>query len=251
MSRSRKFLILSCVVGALWGCARQPETATEADITEDVAALLPDQPTDPAIVTAEPTMAQTVFANDWVAVARVTLDPGGLIPPHDAGVRFVYALSECSLSVIENGTEEIVHIMPGDLVTWPSGRLSVANVAASPGEFLVVERSSVDTSPDLETLPIPDVAVDMERHGTVLLDDDNVLAVDMSLAQLASDPLPPNLPMLVVALSACDLHFEGPAVSDAEIVMTAGESAWQTAGYGVVTNVGNNEAHVLVIGFRR
>jgi hypothetical protein len=251
MSRTRNFLTLFCVVGALWGCARQPEVEREADITEDVAVLLPDQPTDPAIVTAEPTMARTVFANDWVAVAHVTLEPGGLIPPHDAGVRFVYALSDCTLSVVDNGGEEVVHMAPGEFTTWPAGQLSLANIAVSPGELLVVERSPVDTSPDLETLPVPDSAVEMERHGTVLLDDDNGLAVDISLAQLASDPLPPNLPMLVVALSACDLQFEGPAVADSELVLTAGEAAWQTPGYGVVTNVGDTQAHVLVVGFRR
>lgn len=251
MQLKRKILTLCCVAGALWGCARYPEAERAADLDEDVAVLLPDQPTDPAIVTAEPTMARTLYANDWVGAARVSLEPGELIPPHEAGTRFVYPLTECTLSVIDKGTEEIVNLEPGELATWPAGRLGVANVEASTAEFLVVERSPVDTSPDLVTLAIPDDAIDTERHGIVLLDDDTVLAIDMRLEELESDPLPANLPMLVVALSDCDLEFQGPAVSDVEEVMKQGEAVWREAGYGAVVNVGEGEAHALVLAPRK
>jgi len=251
MSQIKNILVLCCLAGAVWGCAPRPEAEREADVTDNVAELLPDQPADPAIVTAEPTLARTVFSNDWVRVARVSLAPDELIPPHEAGTRFVYPLSECTLSVIDNGTEEIVNLEPGELVTWSAGRLGVANVEASTGDFLVVERSPVETSPDLETLAIPDDATDMERHGTILLDDDNVLAVDMRLAELESDDLPANLPMLVVALSDCDLEFQGPAVSDIEEAIKQGEAVWSEAGYGAVTNVGEGEAHVFVLALKK
>jgi hypothetical protein len=253
MPLSRNILVLVCCLGTLWGCVRQPETETEesADLTEEVSEILPDQPADPAIVTAAPTMARTVFANEWVAVARVDLPPGELIPPHDAGVRYALPLSDFTLSVIDNGVEEIVHMVPGEIATWPAGRLSFSNVDDSEGEFLMIERGAVETSPELETLAIPDVAVDMERHGTVLLDDDNVLVVDTRLDQLTDDPLPPNLPLLVVALSDCDLEFEGAAVSDVENVMKAGEAVWLPAGYNLVSNVGEAEAYAVVFGFRK
>jgi len=251
MQLKRKILTLCCVAGALWGCARYPEAERAADLDEDVAVLLPDQPTDPAIVTAEPTMARTLYANDWVGAARVSLEPGELIPPHESGTRFVYAESDCTLSVIDNGTEEIVDMEPGEVVTWPAGRLGIANVGTSTAELLVVERSPVETSPDLVTLAIPDDAVEMERHGTVVLDDENVLAVDMRLEELEADPLPANLPMLIVALSDCDLEFQGPAVSDVEEVMRLGEAVWLDAGYGAVANVGEGEAHALVFALRK
>jgi hypothetical protein len=251
MQHSRNILVLVCCLGALWGCGRQLETEESTDLTEEIAKLLPDQPTDPAMVAAAPAMARTVFANEWVAVAHLALPPGELIPPHDAGVRFALPLSECTLSVIDSGVEEIVHIVPGEIATWPKGRLSFANVSDSEGEFLIIERSDVKTSPDVETLAIPDVAVEMERHGTVLLDDDNVLVVDTRLDQLEGDPLPPNLPLLVVASSDCDLEFQGAAVSDDEEVMKAGEAIWLPAGFNVVSNVGDAEAHAFVFGFRR
>ena len=65
------------------------------------------------------------------------------------------------------------------------------------------------------------------------------------------DPLPPNLPLLVVALSDCDLEFEGAAVSDVENVMKAGEAVWLPAGYNLVSNVGEAEAYAVVFGFRK
>jgi hypothetical protein len=251
MKHSRNILVLVCCFGALWGCGRQLETEESADLTEEVAEVLPDQPADPAMVTAAPTMARTVFANKWVAVADVTLPPGELIPPHDAGVRYALPLSECTLSVIDSGNEEIVHILPGEIATWPEGRLSFANISDSEGDFLIIERSAVETSPELETLAIPDVAVEMERHGIVLLDNDNALIVDTRLDQLEGDPLPPNLPLLVVASSDCDLEFQGAAVSDDEEVIEAGEAIWLPAGYDVVSNVGDAEAHAFVFGFRK
>jgi len=251
MQLTRSILTLCCVAGALWGCARYPEAERAADLDENVAVLLPDQPTDPAIVTAEPALARTVFANEWVGVARVDLEPGELIPPHEAGTRFVYPLSECTLSVIDDGIEKIVNLEPGELTSWPAGRLGVANVEATPAEFLVVERSPVETSPDLVTLAIPDDAVEAERHGTVLLDDDTVLGIDLRLAELDADPLPPNLPMLVVALSDCDLEFQGQAVPEVEEIMKHGEAVWLEAGFGAVVNVGEGEAHAFVLALRK
>jgi hypothetical protein len=251
MSRAKNILMLCCLAGAVWGCAPRPGAERAADVTDNVAELLPDQPTDPAIVTAEPTLAHTVFANDWVRVARVTLAPDELIPPHEAGTRYVYPLSECTLSIIDNGTEEIVNFEPGELATWSAGRLGVANVGESNGEFLVVERSPIETSPDLETLPIPDVAIDMERHGTVLLDNDDVMAVDIRLTRLESDPLPAYLPMLVVGLSDCSLELQGPDGSTVEEVLENGEAVWLTAGYGAVVNAGDGEAHVLVLALKK
>jgi hypothetical protein len=76
------------------------------------------------------------------------------------------------------------------------------------------------------------------------------MVVDMRLAELEGDPLPANLPMLIVALSDCDLEFQGPTVSDAEDVMKQGEVVWHEAGYGAVVNVGEGEAHALVLALR-
>jgi hypothetical protein len=252
MQFSRNTLLIVSCLGLLWGCPRA-EPERPADLTEEVAEVLPDQPVDPQIVTAAPTMASTVFANKWAGVARVTLAPGELIPPHDAGFRLVDPLTPCTLSVVDKDVEEVIHAVPGELITLPAGRLSLANVSEneSASEFLMIERSPVETSPDLETLPIPDAAIDMERHGTVLLDDDKVLATDISLDELAEEPLPSNLPLLVFAYTTCDVEFQGAAVGDADHVVDAGSAFWQPAGYGVVTNVGESEAHILVVGFRR
>jgi hypothetical protein len=251
MSVSRKVLVIGCCVASLWACARQPDPEEAADLTEDVTAILPDQPADPAIVSAAPMLAKTVFANEWVGVARVDLAPDELIPPHEAGTRYVYPLSACTLSVDDNGTEEVAHLVPGELAVWPAGRLSLANVDDTGGEFLVIERHPIETSPELETLAVPDIDIEMERHGTVLLDDESVTAVDVTLAQLTSDPLPPDLPLLVMALGDCDLQLHGDAVPDVEEVMKAGEAIWQAAGYNVVENIGDGQAHFLVISFRK
>jgi hypothetical protein len=252
MQCSRNTLLIVSCLALLWGCAG-PEPERPEELTEEVAEILPDQPTDPQIVTAAPNMATTVFANKWVGVARVTLLPGELIPPHDAGYRLVDPLTPCALSIVNNGAEEVINAVPGELVTLRAGRLSIANVSESEstGEFLVIERSPVETSPDLETLPVPDVAVEMERHGTVLLDDDKVVVTDISIDELAKEPLPSNLPLLVYAFTNCDLEFQGAAVDDAEHVVDAGSAFWQSAGYGVVTNIGDEQAHFLVIGLRK
>jgi hypothetical protein len=251
MKFPRNILAITCCLATLWGCARQPEPEVSGDLTDELAEIIPDQPTDPAIVTAAPTMAFTMFANEWVGAARVDLASGDLIPPHTAGVRYVYPLTQGTLSVVDNNTEEIVHLVPGELATWPAGRLSLSNVDESDCHFLLIERSPVETSPELETLAFPDVAVDMERHGTVLLDDDSVMVVDITLEQRAADPLPVNLPMLVAALSPCDLKFQGPEISEDERVLAEGEAAWQTAGYNVVSNAGDATAHFVVFGFRK
>jgi hypothetical protein len=242
-------LIASCV-GLLSGC-HGVETEKPPDLTEEVAEVLPYQPADPQIVTVAPSVASTVFANKWVGVARVNLPPGEIIPPHVAGFRFLSPLTRCTLSVVDKDGEEEMNTVPGELVEIPEGSLSLSNIGESTGEFLIVERSPVETSPELEILAIPDVSIDMEQHGTVLLDDDNVMAVDVSLDQLAEEPLPSNLPLLVYTLTDSDLQFEGTNVEDVEQVVDAGSAFWQSAGYEVVTNVGDAPSHFLVFGFRK
>jgi hypothetical protein len=250
MSLKRNALLIVGCVGLLSGC--QPvETQKPADLVEEIAEVLPDQPADPQIVAAAPIVARTVFANKWVGVARVDLPPGEVIPPHEAGIRYVNPLTPGTLSVVDNGAKELIHAVPGELVSFKAGRLSLANVGESTVEILVVERNFVEPSPDLETLAIPDVAIDMERHGTVLLDDDRIVAVDVSLDRLTSESLPSNLPLLVFAESDCALELEGTAVEDVERIVRAGSAFWLPAGYAGVTNVGDAASHFLVFSFRK
>jgi hypothetical protein len=251
MRSKRNVLLVCCLLGTLWGCAQQPEVEQEANITADVAELLPDQPTDPAIVVAAPEMAHTVFSNDWIRVARVTLPQDELIPPHTGGTRYVYPLSDCTLNVDNNGTEETVHLVPGELATWAAGRLGLANVDETSADLVVVERTPIESSPDLEVLATPDLAIDMEQNGSILLDDDNVLAVDVHLTPGAGDPLPPNLPMLLVALSDSHLELEGADATKVDVELGNGEAFWQDAGCGSVMNIGGGEAHLLVLALRK
>jgi len=217
-----------------------------------VAEDLPDQPVNPSIVVAAPGKARTEFANEWVGVADVTLEPGDEIPPHSAGARYVYPQVECTLGVVAgNNDQEIINMVPGELVTLPAGSISVANVGEATARFLVVERNPEDIAPALEVLPEPEFAVDMERHGTLLLDDDNVVAAEISLDQSEENPLPPNLPLLIIAQSDCNLEFTGPTVGDAESIIEAGRAIWQPAGCETVSNVGDGSADFLVIGFRK
>jgi hypothetical protein len=248
----RKALVLCCCVGLLGACAPRPGEEESANLVEKVAEDLPDQPADPSIVVAAPTMARTVFSNEWVGVADVDLEPGELIPPHSAGVRYVYPQVECTLGIVAGDNEkEIANLTPEELTTWPAGQLSIANEGESAARFLVVERNPIETAPDLETLPAPDVAVDMERHGTLLLDDDNVVAAEISLDQTEVNPLPPNLPLLVIAISDCNLELTGPTVGDSESIIEAGHAIWQPAGCESVSNVGDARADFLVLGFRK
>jgi len=244
-------LVVCCLIGAMWGCARQPEVEQEADVTADVAELLPDQPTDPAIVVAAPEVAHTIFANDWIRAARVTLPHDELVPPHAGGTRYVYPLSKCTLNVDDNGAEETVHLVPGELATWAAGRLGLANVDETDADLIVVERSPIESSPDLEVLATPDIGIDMEHNGAILLDDDNILAADIRLAQGAGDPLPPNLPMLIVALSDSHLALEGADATKIDVELNNGEASWQDAGCSSVENIGSAEAHLLVLALRR
>jgi hypothetical protein len=251
MSIQRTIPITGLLLGALAGCSRQPAVEPTSDLTEEVAQVLPYQPTDPAVVTAAPSMATTVLANEWVGVARVNLAPGALIPPHDAGLQYVYPYSACTLSVVAHGNEELVRLLPGELVSWPAGRLSLANAGDSPGDLLMIERRPLSTVPDLSGLPVADIAIDMQAHGTVLLDDDAVLAADISLGQLQGIPLPPNMPMLMVALSDCDLTVQRSEEDDFELSIEAGQAEWESAGLEGVSNVGDGAAHFLVVGLRK
>jgi hypothetical protein len=247
--------VAATLLTALWACGTRPEPEPAGELSgnlsEEVTEALPDQPADPAIVTAAPEMARTVFSNEWVAVARVELPPGEVVPPHVAGSRVVYPLTGGELALDDDGMAEVVHAEPGEVLGLQPGRLTISNVGDMPSDFLVVERTPVELPPEPEEIPVPDLAVDMEHHGEVLLDDDNVMVSDLDLGQLEWAPLESDLPYLVVALTPADLDFEGPATDEEETVLLAGEATWQPAGQQAVSNVGDGPTQVVAFAFKK
>ncbi len=248
----KKALVICCCVGFLGACAPHAAENESANLIEKVAEDLPDQPVDPSIVAAAPTMARTSFANKWVGIAEVTLQPGEQIPSHFAGVRYAYPQVECTLGVVAgDNDQEIMNMVPEEIVTLPAGRISVANAGKSTAKFLVIERNLEGIASDLETLPAPGLASDLEQHGTVLLDDDRVIAAEISLGRGEVNLLPPNLPLLVIAQSDCNLEFAGPSAGNEESIIEAGHAIWQPAGCETVSNAGDADADFLVFGFKK
>lgn len=78
-----------------------------------------------------------------------------------------------------------------------------------------------------------------------------MLAVDIHLAEGDGDPLPPNLPMLVVAFSDSHLALGGADATKIDVELKNGEAYWQEAGCGSAQNIGAADAHLLALALRR
>lgn len=212
----------------------------------------PPPPAEVGVVsTAAPEQGRAVFENPYVGVLEFSLEPGEALPTHQGHARAVYSLSDYHIRFTEGGDTEETVWQQGDVHWHGAGDHALENIGTTTARFLVVARTDQGLAGDFPASDSRDAAVLDPRNSELLLENDDVRVVRVTLAPGESQPLHQGLPRLVYSLTPYSIRYTGSGQDPVERSFQAGEAHWHEAGEHAVENTGATEARFVVFHFRR
>lgn len=214
-----------------------PPPPPPTEVVEDIAAAAPDE-------------VRTAFENDVVQVLDFTLEPQEGVPVHRGRPRVVYSLGDYRLRFVTESVDEESRWEEGDVHWHEAGDHSVANVGTETARFMVVTRTDAPLGGETSSAAPQDAAAAPEQ-GEVLLDNEDVRVVRMTLGAGEAQPTHHGLPRLIYPLTPYTIRYTEPGQDPVERSFQAGEAHWHEAGEHAVENTGESEARFVVFQFKR
>ncbi len=210
--------------------------------------------------TAESTVVATItsseartnlFSNEYVEVFTITLGPGKQLPPHPGGARAIYALSDYTVRLTQNGetTEQSWKI--GEAHAHGAGEHSLENIGTTEAKLLVVMRTGQTLSPSGVTLTPPKTTPSGSGPSKMLLSNDDFAVAEVRLPAGATLPRHPGLARIVYSLSDYTISYTSNDLPAKSQSFTTGETHWHEADEHVITNTGATEARFMMVQFKR
>jgi quercetin dioxygenase-like cupin family protein len=193
-----------------------------------------------------------IFENDYAQVMHVTLNPGEGLAPHEGPNRLVYSLSDYTIDWTGEEASPIVkNWKKGDVHVHEAGALAVKNSGSTPAEWLAFIRKN-------ESLPaIADQDLDKDVNSLEggfakrLFDDGDFRATEVRLAAGETIPLHDGINRVIYALSGYTIRYQGTEEDSAEETFKKGDVHWHDAGRHALENIGDTEAHFLIVAYKR
>lgn len=207
-----------------------------------------------SLPTVIPHRVNALLANQYVEVLQVTLPPGDQLPVFEAPSTLLYPLSAVDLNLTVD-QQPTTWEAPREVATWQSGgRLSFRNESNQTARFLMFYRVT-PSLPAVVDHVAGDVADSLPQFTQIVLDNDDVRVLDVRLPARTATPLHQGLNRVVYALNAYQLRHgsldESGTMQTTTLPVEPGFVSWEPRGPHQTENIGDAEAHYLVVGFRR
>jgi quercetin dioxygenase-like cupin family protein len=231
---------------ALGACApgteeAEPPAPSEEGVVEEAPAG--------TVSEAVPEQGRLVFENDYVRVIEFSLEPGQEIPMHAGLKRAVYSLSDYSLQWTEGSSTETVEWSAGEAHWHEALEHAAKNIGQTEARYVTVGRKAA-------ALPEPLVSqgpalLEVQPEGVrVVLDNDDVEVLDVTLAPGAKQPVHSGRHRFVYSLKDYKLDFTCGDES-VETSFSAGEGHWHEAAEHCAENPGETAARYVLFGLKR
>lgn len=230
------FAVLASMTIAACSGERAPDSAqTDADTV--VAANAASEP------------REDVFSNEYAEAFTITLAPGQTLPPHTSGARAVYALSDYTVRLTQDGQTNEQSWTAGQAHFHAAGEHSIENIGATEARFLVVARTAQALG-DTAVHKAP-AAAPASGPMQMLLNNDDVIVAEFRLPAGAELPRHHGLARIVYPLSDYTISYasnDAPAESKSFVT---GQAHWHDADEHTMVNTGSTEARFLIVQFKR
>ncbi len=191
----------------------------------------------------------SVLSNEYAEVFRITLAPGQALPPHTSGARTVYALSDYTIRLTQDGQPTEQAWTAGQAHFHTAGEHTAENTGATEARFVVVARTAQPLATSAAAVS-PDPATG-SGPMQLLLDTDDVIVAEFRLAPGASLPPHRGLARVVYSLNDYTIDYASNNAPVQSQSFTAGEAHWHDADEHSITNSGSTEARFLIVQFKR
>ncbi|MCB1145035.1 MAG: hypothetical protein KDK54_22505 [Leptospiraceae bacterium] len=190
------------------------------------------------------------FENNYTEVIKVSLNAGEELSEHEGEVRLIYSLTDSSLEWNENGKNLGTKTWKkGELHFHESGKHSVKNNGSTKAEWLVFARKN-ETLPKCEELIEKDVNSLEGSFKLQLFENDLFRATEIKLAPNESIPMHEGINRIIYALSDYKILYNSSKEGEIEKAFKTGDTHWHTCEKHSLKNLGNSEAHYLIISFK-
>lgn len=235
-----RILALPAVLAAFAACGPAPQQAPEQPKESPVAATTAPQPEG----------ATVVLDGEYAKAVLFELQPGQAQSRHDGPERVVYALVDYTLEWTEGDAAPMkTSWNTGDAHWHAAGPHAAKNAGESSARYLVVSRTA-KALPAVGGAAGPDVGAADPGHGRVLLENEKVRVVEVTLAPGEETPRHRGSHRLVYALSDYSLRWTEGDAEPKDVTWKAGEAHWHGPAEHVAKNVGTAPARYLVFTFR-
>jgi hypothetical protein len=193
-------------------------------------------------------MRKEVFANDYVTVNRITLEPGAGLPLHKGAARVVYSLSDYTIRWTEDGSTTSMDWREGQVHAHDALDHAVENTGNTIADMLIVFR----TDKALEVGAVEsDASTVAGGYGALIADLDGVRVIRVALPPGARQPMHGGAARLVYALNNSELTFVDAAGTARTFTHANGSAHWHEAGDHAVENTGDETARYVIFAFSR
>ncbi len=223
-----------CLTAAICfgGCAQQGQAI------EDIVAAYPDH-------------AKVVFENDYVKAVEFTLQPGDKLPLHKSGPRAIYSLSDYKIKWTEGGLVSEKEWQKGNTHWHNVIAHAVENIGDTDANYLVVARKKM-ALPETGIYEISQDASQLDsEHANIILNNKHVRIIEVKLAAGESQPIHPGINRLIYPLTSYHIQYSSDKMGTKDVKIEAGDAHWHEADEHVVDNMGETEAHYLILAFKK
>ncbi len=241
MRKANVFTVLFCISYTLLISAcdsRGPDNGQEATAVETTQSR-----------EVEP---KEIFANDYVKVVKVSLAPGEALTPHVGQDRVIYSLTDYTILWEEKGQDQGLKTWKaGDVHAHEAGQHSAQNNGDTKAEWLAFVKKS-QQMPDCGNESLQeDINAVAQEYATVRLDNESFRVTEVKLPPSALVPQHSGVHRLVYSLSDYQIRYESDKVEPTEKSFRQGDLHWHEACTHALENTGENEAHFLVVAFKK
>jgi len=213
-----------------------------------------DHPTEKSVKTevSDKTHITPLFENDYTKVAKVILEPGQEQQLHQGGARVIYSLNDYTIAWEENGDNlGQKEWKKGDVHSHQPGTHKAKNTGSKTAEWLVFGRTQKELPPCENYDSGEDVNSIKPDAASVLLDNENFKAMQVTLNSGDSIPNHNGINRIIYALSDYSLEYTSDKTGTVNKDFRAGDVHWHGACKHSLKNTGASDAKFLVLVYKK
>lgn len=193
-----------------------------------------------------------IFENDYAQAIQVTLNPGEELAPHEGKTRLIYSLCDYTIDWAGQSAAPILkNWKKGDVHVHEPGELSLKNSGSTKAEWVAFTRKD-------GALPTADdQSLDNDANGLdgsfakQLFDNEQFRITEIKLAAGEAIPLHDGIHRLIYSLSDYSIRYQSSNEGTSEKSFKKGAVHWHEADQHALENIGNTEAHFLIVAYKK
>ncbi len=194
----------------------------------------------------------SILDNDYAEVVKVVLQPGDAQEAHEGKDRLIYSLNDYSIEWMEKGEDLGVKEWKEGMIHYHvAGMHAAKNNGDTNAEWLVFVRKDSALPECGDNTLENDVTSVAEERTEVLFENELFKATKVVLPAGEKLPMHSGINRVIYSLSDYMVEYESDKEGEIEKSFSAGDVHWHEACMHSMENIGENDAELLVVAYKK